>query len=66
MEGNMKATYDDSPGDSSEAAYSPRPLPGCEEMPTPEQGLLWADVGSSEKAQPRKLRIDTQTPSMFE
>jgi hypothetical protein len=58
---------DEQPADS-DAAYSPRALPGMEDAATPIQGLLWADVSGGKWKAESKPDDDARPdqPPLFE
>jgi len=63
----MRVSYDDTPQDGADAHYSPKALPGMEDAAKPEQGLLWADVGTGRRVEPRKPQERPQPdhPQLF-
>lgn len=62
----MKVTYDDTPDEGQDATYAPRALPGFEQVATPVQGLLWADIagGLPRERKPAK-RATGHGPDLF-
>jgi hypothetical protein len=63
----MKVTYDDKPADDGQSdAYAPKALPGFENVATPIQGLLWADIGEPGKRKRPKAQREVKGPTLFD
>lgn len=63
---SMKFTYDDRPADDGQSdAYAPKALPGFEDVATPIQGLLWADIGGPGKRERKPVKTEGKGPTLF-